>query len=513
MRLNKLALIFASAMMVLAACEKDKKVEEEEKDTTPPELKTVVFRAADNSSVLSEDLAVETVSDNMLLRIKGGGSGKTLVMSVTAGEFDAVSVNDKEVDASGKVNVDATYPIDIVVTNTKSEISKAYELKIGKILETVVTKLADFTGTTNTLDGELSLEVNPKDGMPYMLYSEKTEKNDNVSVVKWNGNSFEPVGNLGMAVVTDRQAVLMDLGIDSDGTPYVLYKGGEAGSSMTAMRKLNGATWDYVGAAPICDSRVNDGYGSSEIYFVGGQPAFMTNGNDKNTDGYRNVVNFAFDNGSWKSAAGLAGLPKYGDKGGSDGAFYKAAIAEAGDNLYAAMSINQYGYYVYKLNGASWSKVVDSFIPSGSYGVNSNLTAAVSPSGEVYVLAASVAESAMGLYKLDEASGSLKQYGDLIPAEKGRNDTIADLISFGINPTSGQILSVKATKTEVTFSVIDENGQWTPASKVYDLGEAKHLALEFAPDGNAYLAFSTAVDKVYTIHFYKFGLEEDILPE
>ena len=72
-------LLFAA--LAMSSCQKQ---EEEVKDTTPAELKSFALLKADNAA-LDKDYAPELISDNMIIRVKGGGSGKTFVATLTAG--------------------------------------------------------------------------------------------------------------------------------------------------------------------------------------------------------------------------------------------------------------------------------------------------------------------------------------------------------------------------------------------------------------------------------------------
>ena len=123
------ACALASSLAVVS-CEREPKGP---KDTTPAELKSFKILAADNEG-LTEDIAVETIAGEMIIRVKGGGVGKTFTATLEAGENDVIKVNDEAVSAEGKASFDATFPVDITVTNSKSELVEHYVLKIGKIL-------------------------------------------------------------------------------------------------------------------------------------------------------------------------------------------------------------------------------------------------------------------------------------------------------------------------------------------------------------------------------------------
>ena len=114
--MKKYLWIFAAIATVAFGCAKEP--EKEAKDETPAQLVSFKILAADNEG-LAEDYAPDAIAPTMVVRIPGGGQGKTLVATLEAGENDVIKVNDAEIE-NGKASFDATYAVDIVVTNSKS---------------------------------------------------------------------------------------------------------------------------------------------------------------------------------------------------------------------------------------------------------------------------------------------------------------------------------------------------------------------------------------------------------
>ena len=78
--------IAAIAAIVVSGCQQK---EDEPVDETPAVLTSFKILAADNEG-LKEDYAPESISESMVIRIPGGGQGKTLVATVSAGENDVI---------------------------------------------------------------------------------------------------------------------------------------------------------------------------------------------------------------------------------------------------------------------------------------------------------------------------------------------------------------------------------------------------------------------------------------
>lgn len=517
MKINKLILAVLAAAAAFA-CTPEKQPEEP-KDTTPAVLKSFALLKVDNA-ILDEDVAVEAIAPSMILRIPGGGAGKTLVATVTAGENDVVKANGKEA-VQGKVTFDASVPVDIIVTNTKSELTATYEVKIGKVLQIVPKKLATYQEPDAKLGNDVCLAINPTDNSPYILYRRtKTvdgtaEKSIRLAVVRWNGTAFEPVGPLGFTGL-DRSAVFCDLAFN-DGTPYVLSYG-ETAASISGVRKFNGTEWEPVGTAGFGD-KITASYYKPQLYFVNGKPGFATSDNSaKANEEYRNAVTYTFDGAAWNKGKFLPGLPKYGEKGGSDGLFYGATIAtNSKGETYAVTSSNLYGYYLYKIgsNGA-WEKLAE-FTPTGEeYGIPTNLSLQVGAGDVLYLLAGHSKQVQEQVYRIKSNPWSFEAFGNVLNVTAGSNGSLKESMRITANPVNGQIVGVK-TDPETSapaYALIDENRQWTEFKPISDLSAAGDLGMAITSDGTSYFAFiHQNEDKTLQLEFYQIGLEDDILPE
>ena len=210
------------------------------------ELLGVSFKAADNS-LLSVDVTPDAIASEMVVRVPGEAFRQELTVTVEAGFNDVIKVNNETVASGSSIKVDTNFPIDITVTDSVDGATAKYVLKVGKILQYEVSELGTYTEGMGLID--FTMTINPKDNLPYFAYTRKLEgeSNNGVSLVKWNGSSFELVGTTGIADASARSASKPQVAFANDGTTYVKYLGGEVASKPT-IKKL-GSEWTVVGEA------------------------------------------------------------------------------------------------------------------------------------------------------------------------------------------------------------------------------------------------------------------------
>ena len=80
--MKKYLWIFAAVATVAFGCTKEPE-KEEVKDETPAQLVSFKILAADNED-LAQDYAPDAIASTMVIRIPGGGQGKTLVATLEA---------------------------------------------------------------------------------------------------------------------------------------------------------------------------------------------------------------------------------------------------------------------------------------------------------------------------------------------------------------------------------------------------------------------------------------------
>ena len=133
MKTLKFIAIAGFVAIMSVSCQEKPPVEEGENSQASAELVSFGFYLEDNADLIDKDYIASSLSQETVIRIPDGGSGKTLVARLEVGENDEALVNG-ESPVDGKISVDATYPIDVVVTDSESGLSSAYVIKVGKIL-------------------------------------------------------------------------------------------------------------------------------------------------------------------------------------------------------------------------------------------------------------------------------------------------------------------------------------------------------------------------------------------
>lgn len=475
------------------------------------ELTGVTFKKADNAA-LTDDVSPEAIAPEMVVRVPGAAFKQELVMTVSAGFNDAIKVNNTAVDNGASIKVDSSFPIDIAVTDEVAGQTARYVLKVGKILEVVVTKLGVYAeGTVN----DFTMTLNPTDNLPYFAYTRKVgeEKNNNVSVAKWNGSAFTLVGPTGLADASSRSASKPKVTFAKDGTPYAFYLGGDVASRPT-VKKLD-SEWTLVGTAGFTPVNNNTSY----LYPFFMHPAnaklfYFWNGNTKNVDSYRTMNLSTFGGDSWASSTVSGPVPAYGSGStASSGMYYTSSAAVTDSKVYIGSSFNEFGYYVHEVNAdGSLTTIVNNFLPDGApYGLPSNLQLKTGKDGGLYLFAAVAAgDGSMQVFSVDQNAKTLKTYGAGIPITIGSSGSISVGGAFGINPVSGLTVAVYGLKNEVpAFIYLDDSLQWSSFTVDAPAASATTFEVLFDKDGNGYVAYQTSEGIV----LFKVALEADVLPE
>ena len=510
--MKKFVFVLAALAVAAVACEKP---EPEVPDTTPAELLSFKILAADNEG-LDADYVAETIEQSMVIRIPGGGQGKTLKATLTAGENDEIKVNDVAV-VEGKASFDATYPVDIVVTNTKSKKSAQYEVKIGKILQLVSKKLGTMPASEGMVYTSSSYQaaVNPITGEMWVAYSfTPTGGVKNIGVKKYSGDTFVQVGKEGIvpapaegtAIATSN---VVDLAFNASGEAYLLYYAGDAKNTMT-LRKFDGTDWTPVGKTGFSE-KANFSWGNyPSIYFdASGNPGFIYL---KST--YDHGV-YQFDGSEWKTGS-ITGFPAYnkgGSRGSNEGIFYNGPIASLNGKKYGFFTANWYGLYVYEFSGSEWNKaIIEDYMEAGEKNMLPGNMATAIKDGKILLLATNQVAAQEQIYEFDGTK--LEKYGDAFSINVSSSGS-PDVVVFGVNPKNGQILVVKLdADSKPWFSVMDENRKWSDYVAVADAPATYGgIVMGFDLNGNALLVWPDKERGTNGFPLYSIGLEADILPE
>lgn len=473
-------------------------------------LTAVSFKAADNT-LLAEDVIPEAIASEMLVRVPGEAFRQELTLTVEAGFNDEIKVNNNAVESGSSIKVDTSFPIDIAVTDAVAGTTVNYVLKVGKILQYVVTKLGTYTeGSIN----DFTMTVNPSDNLPYFAYSRKAttdESNWGVSVAKWNGSAFELVGTSGIADVSSRSASKPMVAFSNDGTIYAKYLAGDVASKPTV--KKFASEWTLVGEAGFTPQNNNTSYYSAFfVHPANNKPCLFWTGNSRNTDTYRTMGFSSFGGDSWASNAVTGVIPAYGSGAtASSGMYYGSASAIVGNQVFIVSSLNEFGYYVHEVNSdGSLTTIVEDFHPAEApHGLPGNLQMKAGPDGQLFILAAvRSGDNSMQVFTLDKEAGTLKTYGAGLPITVSANGGISEDYGFGVNPVDGLVVMAWDDSESTSISYLDDNLQWVGFTGIFDDATSPFF-VDFTKEGTGYIAYQGSENIV----LYKVALEEDIIPE
>lgn len=477
------------------------------------ELKSVAFLQADNEA-LTADVAAEEIASEMLVRVPGKAFKSELVMTVEAGKNDVVTVNGEAVK-DGKVSVDTSFPVDIKVTDEVAGAEASYVLKVGKVLEYVVTKVASITDGTKIFSS-FDMAINPADGNPWIAYVKEIEgdKIDRVAVQKFDGTSFSFVG--GNYIVPDpdsKDAKNPSLVFAGDGTAFLKYLGGEASSKFT-VRKFT-SSWEVVGKASFNSANANISYAAPLFIQSNGQPAFFFTGNTKKVDTYRTITSEYYTGSEWveKVAAASGVAPAYGEPSSSAGFFYGSSFVTMNGKTYMLASFNQWGYFVYEVgDGCKLTPVVYDYKPGTStFGIASNGNI-MTDGDNLYVYASDYAASKMQVYKVDLTNKTMGEYGAGFPVTVSSLSGVSEMSAVSVSPSGLFVAAVEDSERAVSFKYLNSSLQW----ETFSLDEAPlncsgQFRIVFNSDGVGYIAYPG--DSAGNIEVYKVALEADVLPE
>ena len=475
------------------------------------QLTAVSFKKAENSD-LTEDVAPAEITPEMIVRVPGAAFQKELNMTVAAGEGDIIKVNGQEVASGSSTKVDTSFPIDITVSDEVAGASSQYVVKVGKILEVVVTKLGTYTeGTIATSD--LDVAISPADGLPYFGFVRKAgeDKYNGMSVVKWDGNAFSNVGASGFSNSASRAASKPHIAFAEDGTLFAYYVGGGVASRPTVM-KYSGE-WAFVGQEGNTSVNVNTSYAFPFFVLPGStKPAFFYNGNTKNTPSYRTMNFNVFNGDSWSESVVTGTVPAYGSGStASSGMYYTSDIVAAGEKRYIGSSFNEFGYYIHEVGAdGSLTSIVDNYIPAGEKcGLPGNVSIAADGEGNLYFLGAVWTGAIMQIYKVDIAGKTMNAYGTGIPVSISSSGGVNTKVEFGINPVSGLFVAAYDGTEGPAFIFINESLQWNKFEVSGAEAAKTDYKILFDKEGNGYIAYISANG----IELYGIGFEADIIPE
>ena len=509
MKTLKFIAIAGFVAIMSVSCQEKPPVEEGENSQASAELVSFGFYLEDNADLIDKDYIASSLSQETVIRIPDGGSGKTLVARLEVGENDEALVNGKS-PVDGKISVDATYPIDVVVTDSESGLSSAYVIKVGKILGAEMVYVATYAESGADMDGYCQMKVNQTDGLPYIVYLSAADGQENrASVVKWNGSAFEPVGALGFTGTNaDSRVRYPVLCFDKDGNPYVACRNDDNPDREVSVYKYSGS-WAALG---YTDEECSSSY--EPIIFTNPTnncPVVCYQGNNVYK---RNAIYSIYDGASMSPVAVLSPNPFV--PGTTTGVFSRARSVTVGDTVYMLCVFSNGGYWVYKFENNSFTPVVQNYHTENTHFTCISIKA--DAEGNLYAMFAdnnAGGDYIIQLYKVDVEKGTFVPVANQVTSILG-NDS-GCYFDFAINPVSGQIVAAYRGDNTVVedkgiyFGYIEQNtGLWSDFIKVDDKTTSKEaFSVNYTPDGTGYATVATDAG----IELYKIQTEEDVLPE
>ncbi|MBO8474829.1 MAG: hypothetical protein IAB91_06025 [Bacteroidetes bacterium] len=507
MKALKFIAIAGFVAIMSVSCQEKQPIEGGGNSQAPAELLSFGFYLEDNAELIDKDYVVSSISEETVIRIPDGGSGKTLIARLEVGENDEAVVNG-ESPVDGKISVDATYPIDIVVTDSESGLSTAYTIKVGKILGVELTNATVYVETGTTMSDEIDMRINPVDGLPYISYLRKYgEEKDQGSVVKWNGTSFEPVGKLGYTSnsADDAAVYIPMLSFDNNGNIYTACRDLKNEDKELSIYAYSGA-WSKLG---IVDNPITTLF--EPCIFVNPQTNYPVVTYTQNKKP-RIMLWSSFDGSAMSSAVPMTDVPAMD---GNTGTHARDRYVVIDNAVYLLSAFNSSGYYLYKYENNTWSTIISAFSGANShYGC---ISLKADGAGNLYAMLAD--NSAGGdymvqLYKIDiEAKTMTPVAGPILSVTASRTA----YFDFAINPVDGQIVALYIGYTTtlddhgIYFGYIEKStGQWSDFTKIGSyVANDYYPSINYTPDGKGYAAVSTEEG----LAFFTIQTEEDVLPE
>ena len=251
---------------------------------------------------------------------------------------DAMSINTEtgEITVNDKSSFDYEKNAALTATVRVSKGENFKELKVTIILTDQpsswqVVGTAGFSGFAVDIDMEID-----EDGTPYVVYQD-LNNGGQITCQKFDGTDWVVVGNQGFSGTT-AQSMKIEI---HNGTPYVTYLSGSL--RLPTVQKFNGSSWESLG-------EYYSGYSAQQVdlVFLNDVPHVVYS--DDN-DSYKNTVK-KFDGTNWVTV---------GASGFSDGLAMDNSMAVDNGNLYVAYKDLNYDARatLMKYDGTSWTSVGD----------------------------------------------------------------------------------------------------------------------------------------------------------
>ena len=221
----------------------------------------------------------------------------------------------------------------------------------------------DGFGKLSTGDGPtLALDHS---GNLYIAYND-AENGNKVTVKKWNGNAWETIGTAGFS--SDNFVSIIDLEVNSSGVPYVAYANDQ--NSSPIIEKWNGNTWEAVGTEAFSTSLV---YSPFSFALDSDDNPYIAYGDKE----YKPIVK-KWNGSIWENVGAAVSIENVAIlrlKLDSSGVPYVSYISFDGSIIIVSVK---------KWNGSSWETVGSGGLPEPEWNIT-NMFLSVDPSGNLFL--------------------------------------------------------------------------------------------------------------------------------
>ncbi|MGN6416535.1 MAG: hypothetical protein ACTHMC_03515 [Pseudobacter sp.] len=472
--MNLRYIAFAVCMLVaFASCTKKADVWKRA-DVNEAKMLSFGFYKADNPDVLVKDYVITQVnSSNILVLMPPNIDRNGLVARFTAGDNDIIRVGNT-VQKSGETVNDFRVPVDYILTDGNNNAKYTVTIARGGdyIWKPVPFTIVDSSTT-------ISMKVNPVNGSPYIMYAQsRTSTADSkAAMAVYENNQWVDLG-----AISDGRAGNFDFTFSSTGVPYASYADYTTPTAQfNTVKKLDALSWTLVGNKGFTPVRVT----YNAIAFDNESRLQVFSAMDAVGGGFarRELGVSTFENNVWTTAkvpGRLSTLSTYLNVAKlKNGALYVG--------IYNAITPNSFS--IYKFANNTWTTLLDQWRdPAATTGNIYDFDIDVDDNGNVYAAFVDNSDAAVSKHrviKYNEASQTVTSVGRYLTGATGSSVNF----DLALSPNGVPYLFYRASGNYPTIVSFDEDSQdWTiPAS--FESEAADQLMLDFAPNGEAYLAY------------------------
>lgn len=447
------------------------------------------FYVEDNEGVILKDYVAEGITGDFTVSVPDYVDKTALVARFVISENDTVYVNNVQQESGVTAN-DFSAPLDYIVSegtnNTKYTVTVAN-------LPAAVWSLA-VSDTTDLQ--EFSMRVNPVTNVPYLAYARDMDDSadEKAGVFKLDGDKLV---NVGAETISEGRARYLRINFDSEGAPFISfadytnndpYKEGSTTSSASVM-SYNGSSWSYVGGDAgkgVTDVKIT--YNDVVIKSDGNPMLFCYN--DAAGALIRRELNISdFTGNSWASNLTIPG------RASTQYAYHTTAKNVDGVIYLGVYNANEGTFSAYKNTDGSWTTIAESYLQEGATTGNlRDFDMDVDRNGNVFVCVADD-EAGAGIYrpkvlKYDATAETWSKVGTPIAIDFSTTREF----SLAVSPVGTPFLMYRDdSKFPVVVSFDEATQDWTAPTQLNAV-ESQNLYMDFAPNGVAYAAFTTAAN-------------------